>query len=114
MECLRPAPKELTDHFRKVARRRVAKDRTVILNGKLYEAPVCLIGKQVELLYHERDESRIEIGCHGKSYGFVTVVDLHVNCRVKRDKNNNPQVNPSEQAGYKGGSLWSGRSEESP
>jgi putative transposase len=113
MECLRPAPRELTDHFRKVSRRRVAKDRTVILNGKLYEAPVCLIGKQVELLYHERDESRVEITCQGKSYGFVTVVDLNVNCRVKRDKNNNPQVNPSEQTGYKGGSLWSGRSEES-
>jgi hypothetical protein len=39
-------------------------------------------------------------------------VDLHVNCRVKRDKNSNPQVTSSDQSPYKGGSLWSKRSED--
>jgi transposase InsO family protein len=109
MECLRPAPADLTDHFRKVARRRVAKDRTIILNGKLFEGPVSLIGKQVELFYHERDQSRVEVRYDGKSYGFITAVDIHVNCRVKRDRNNNPQVSPTDPASrYRGGNLWSG------
>lgn len=113
MECLRPAPENLRDHFRKLARRRVARDRTITLHGKLYEAPVCLIGKQVELLYHERDEGRIEIKCAKISHGFVRPVDLHVNCSVKRDKNRNPQLSAaSDPERYKGGSLW--RKEDRP
>ncbi len=112
MECLRPAPAELTDHFRKRARRRVAKDRTIILDGKLFEGPVSLIGKQIDLLYHERDQSHVEVRYDGKSYGFITAVDIHVNCRVKRDRNNNPQVSPTDPASrYRGGNLWSGRGE---
>jgi transposase InsO family protein len=108
MECLRPAPADLTDHFRILARRRVAKDRTLTLNGKLFEAPVALVGKQVELLYHERDEGRVEVRCGGKSFGFIRAVDIHVNCRVKRDKNNNAQVSPSgPESRYRGGNLWS-------
>jgi transposase InsO family protein len=109
MECLRPAPANLTDHFRKLARRRVAKDRTVTLNGKIFEAPVSLIGKQVELLYHDGNEGRVEVRAGGRSYGFIPAVDVHVNCRVKRDNNNNPQMSPIETASrYRGGNLWSG------
>ena len=108
MECLRPAPADLRSHFRKLARRKVAKDRTIILDGKIFEGPVSLIGKQVDLLYHEKDLSRVEVRHEGKSHGFITAVNIHVNCRVKRDKNNNPQVSPTETSRYKGGSLWSG------
>jgi hypothetical protein len=36
-ECVSPAPKDLEDHFRKTAKRTVAKDRTVALAGRLYE-----------------------------------------------------------------------------
>lgn len=114
MECLRPSPENLKDHFRKVARRSVAKDRTIVLNGKLFEAPVSLIGKRVELLYHEGDEDRVEIRCNGESFGVAPAVDLHVNCRVKRDKNRFPQVTGCERMPYKGGSLWAGKSEEKP
>ena len=115
MECLRPAPENLRDHFRKLARRRVAKDRTITLHGKLYEAPVCLIGKQVEILYHDQDEGRVEIRCAKISHGFVRPVDLHVNCTVKRDKNRNPQVSTaSEPERYKGGSLWAPKKEDRP
>jgi hypothetical protein len=85
-ECLRPAPKDLEDHFRKKARRRVAKDRTVALDGRLYEAPVALIGKEIALLYHEHDPSRIEAFCEGGSFGMLRPLDLNVNCRVKREK----------------------------
>jgi putative transposase len=84
MECIRPAPRDLEDAFRKRARRRVATDRTVALNSRLYEAPVPLIGKQVTLLYHDHDPARIEIQFNGQCHGFLTPVDLNVNCRVRR------------------------------
>ena len=84
MQCIRPAPKDLEDYFRKRAKRRVAKDRTLSLNGKLYEAPVHLIGQQVTVLYHDYDPARVEITFKGESYGFLTPLDLHVNCRVRR------------------------------
>ncbi len=86
MECLREAPHNLKDYFRKTVRRRVAKDRTISLDGRIYEAPVSLIGRQVALLYHEGEPERVEIMLGGVSYGMATPVNLHVNCRVKRDK----------------------------
>lgn len=107
MECLRPAPDDLKDHFRKAARRKVAKDRTVSLDGKIFEAPVPLIGKQVTLLYHPEEPERAEILFKGESYGFLVPVNLAVNCRAKRDRNNNLQVESSDSPRhYKGGSLW--------
>jgi transposase InsO family protein len=83
-ECLRPVPRDLEDHFRKRARRRVAKDRTVALDGRLYEAPVALIGHQIVLLYHTHDPARVEAHYQGRTYGMLRPVDLHVNCRVRR------------------------------
>jgi hypothetical protein len=94
MECLRAAPDDLKDHFRMVARRRVARDRTLTLDGKLFEAPVKLIGQRVDLLYHKDSPNSVEVRWQQKSYGYVTAVDLNVNCRVKRDKNNQAQISP--------------------
>jgi putative transposase len=106
MECVRPAPDNLMDYFRKVARRKVAKDRSITFEGKLYEAPVTLIGKQVELLYHDNDPDNIEIKWNNESYGIVRPVDVHVNCRVKRDENNkNDVIITTDGSGYKGGGL---------
>jgi transposase InsO family protein len=87
-ECLRAAPKDLEDHFRQQARRRVAKDRTVALKGRLFEAPVALIGKQISLFYHPHDPAHLEARHEGKSYGVLRAVDLNVNCRVQRENNN--------------------------
>ena len=87
IECVRSAPQNLRDHFRKVARRRVNKDRSVVLERIMYEAPVQLIGKQVELLYHEDDRETVEARYKNKSYGMLRQIEIHVNCRVKRDKN---------------------------
>jgi hypothetical protein len=107
MECLRQAPSNLKDYFRNVARRKVAKDRTIIFKGKMYEAPVALIGKQVELLFHESDLDEIEIRCSNRSYGIARPVNLHVNCRVKRDENNMSNVIISGKGSdYKDGSLF--------
>ena len=107
MECLRESPSNLKDYFRKNVRRRVAKDRTVSLNGRIFEAPVPVIGKQVELLYHEQEPERVEVSFEGRSYGLLTILDIHINCRVRRDKNNNIELESSTYTeSYKGGSLW--------
>jgi putative transposase len=106
MSCLRSAPGDLRDHFRKRARRRVTNDRTITLNGKLFEAPVALIGKRVDLLYHEGEEAVVEIVSGGQSHGLAYPVDLHVNCRIKRDKNRKVEMSPSSESRYGGGSLW--------
>lgn len=106
IECVRPAPRNLEDHFRKTAKRTVAKDRTIALAGRLYEAPVQLIGKQISLLYHEHDPARVELIFAGKTYGFLSSVDVNVNYRIKRDSGiteidagGNPGI-------YTGGSLF--------
>jgi putative transposase len=113
IELIREAPENLKDYFRKTARRRVAKDRTISLNGKVFEAPVALIGKQVELLYHDDEPDRIEITSQGKTFGMAVPVNLNVNCRVKRDKYRNIELHTSDTPGhYTGGSLW-GKGEKS-
>jgi transposase InsO family protein len=104
MECIRPAPKHLEDAFRKRARRRVATDRTVALNSRLYEAPVPLIGKQVTLLYHDHDPARVEIQFNGQCHGFLTPVDLNVNCRVRRS-NRQDLIETSEKTPIPSGRL---------
>ena len=116
--CLRASPADMEDHFRKVARRTVKKDRTVSIKDKLYEAPVELIGKQITLLYHEHDTSRVEAKFNGKTYGFIPELDVHVNSRIKRLTNTNreaiePEYNSSQTRGltYSGGELFS-RNEE--
>jgi hypothetical protein len=38
---------------------------------------------------------------------MIRRVDLHVNCRVKRDKNNNPQIESDNSTKYQGGKLLS-------
>jgi transposase InsO family protein len=110
LHCLRTAPENLHNHFRKLARRKVNKDRTITLNGHLYEGPVPLIGKRVELLFHQSQLDQVEVKYQNKSFGMLRPVNLNVNCRIKRDKNNNPQIhvntNPNE---YGGGKLWSSK-----
>lgn len=106
MECIRTAPPDLKDHFRKTARRKVAKDRTITLNGNMFEAPVALIGRHVDVKYHEDTPQKAEVVYKSKSYGLLTPVDLSVNCRVKRDRWNENDIRifpkPSD---YKGGQL---------
>jgi hypothetical protein len=92
LHCLKMAPNNLKDHFRARARRRVAKDRTVTLDGRLYEAPVSLIGQQVELFFHPQDPECVEIRFQQQSYGILRLVNLAVNCRVKRDRNSQIQI----------------------
>ena len=107
IQCLRPAPEDLLDHFRKAVRRRVAKDRTISLDGRIYEAPVDLIGKQVTVLYHQDQEGPVEVRLGRESHGILKPVDLHVNAPVKRDRNRDIEIadHPTSR-NYRGGSLW--------
>ncbi|MBL0713545.1 MAG: DDE-type integrase/transposase/recombinase [Desulfosarcina sp.] len=106
LTCIRKAPKDLKDHFRNAVYRSVAKDRTITLNGNLFEAPVALIGKRVQVRYHEHEPKTVEVFFNQTSHGLLVPVDLHVNCRVKRDRNKNTQLETAPQTDYHGGDLW--------
>ena len=95
IKLIRSAPKNLVDYFRKKAIRRVYKDRTVSILGKVFEAPVGLIEKQVTLLYHESDPGRIEVQYNGKSYGFLVPLDPHINSRIRRSRSKTAEMDPS-------------------
>lgn len=85
LECIRPAPAHLLNYFRQIEFRRVKKDRTVRLMGHIFEAPVSLIDRQVELRFHPEDLSAIEIFFQSKSYGLIQIVSPHVNSKIGRN-----------------------------
>jgi len=116
LHLLRAAPKNLPDFFRTRARRKVDRDRTVTLEGRIYEAPVELIEKNVTLLYHPNDPQRIEIFFQDQSHGFLVPLDPHINARIKRNKERTdiePQRNGSPASpatpSYQGGKLFERR-----
>jgi putative transposase len=86
VEMIRNPPSDLEDHFRKEVRRRVTKDRTVSIEGRLYEAPTRFIGEQLSLLFHEHKQDRVEIIHQGRSHGLLVPLDLNVNASVKRER----------------------------
>jgi len=114
VHLVRCAPSNLTDYFRQRALRKVDKARTVSLLGRIYEAPLELIGKTVTLLYQENDPARIEVFYLGKSYGMLLPLNPQLNCRIKRE-HHLPEIVPEEreehQEGeepYRGGMLFYG------
>ncbi len=117
LETLRPAPKDLWDYFRVPARRKVDKDRTVSLNGALFEAPTGLIGKTVTLLYHKHDPKRVEVLLDEKSYGFLIPLNVGINSRVRRGARQNPELLPLKEPAddgpqYRGGTLFENQEDQ--
>jgi transposase InsO family protein len=109
LHALRAAPKDVREYFRIPARRKVDRDRSVSLNGRLYEAPTGLIGQWVTLLYHKHDMSRIEVIFDERSHGFLTPLDTGINSRVRRTGKPNIELFPPEhppEDSYRGGSLF--------
>jgi transposase InsO family protein len=90
IECIRPAPTHLLNYFRQIEFRRVKKDRTVRLMGSIFEAPVPLIDRQVELRFHPEDLSNIEIFFQNKSYGMLQVMNPYVNSQIGRNWDPHP------------------------
>ncbi len=111
IHLVREAPKGLDDYFRVRTVRKVDNDRTVSLAGRLYEAPVDLIGKMVTLLYHESDPSRVEVLFGTASFGMLVPLDMHVNCRVRRDHLKGLDIVPGDTK-YEGGKLFGGGDDE--
>lgn len=85
-KSLRKAPDDLPEFFRKKEVRKVNNDRTVRLDGLLFEAPAGLIGQQVTLRFENYE--RIEVFTDEASRGFLKKLDVQVNSRVKRDDHN--------------------------
>ena len=109
MECIRSTPADLRDYFRKKVQRKVTKDRIIMLDNHIYEGPVELIGKKVDLLFHEGGYDQVELRHGQKTYGILKPVDVHVNCRIKRDKNSNPVIEVDKPTAQTGG-VWGGAS----
>jgi hypothetical protein len=120
LACVRPAPPDLLRHFRLTESRRVKKDRSIMLDGRLFEAPPKLIDRSIELRFHPEAPLEVEIFHDGLSYGMATVLDARVNARVRRDVPVTPPPGggrdaappPPQSPGVKGGQLFGGRSTE--
>ena len=83
--CPRPAPKYLFNYFRIIKMRKVGNDRSIRINKKIYEAPLGLIGKFVELHYHEESPDEIEVYFEGKSHGHIVLVNKNINAQLGRE-----------------------------
>lgn len=97
-KSLRQAPSDLPKYFRKREIRVVNNDRTVKLNGRIFEAPCGLIGSRVVLRFEKYD--RIEVFLDGEAKGFLKDLDQEVNSRVKRLEKK------TEELKKEGGSLF--------
>jgi len=92
LECIRPAPAYLLDYFRQIEFRRVKKDRTVRLLGVMYEVPIGLIDRQVELRFHSDKLLEVEIFFQNKSYGMAVIVNPHINSTIGRNWDPHPNT----------------------
>lgn len=78
---------ELDELFLFEAKRKVQSDRTVSLDGRLYEVDACLIGERVSLRYDpSRPEGAVTVVHEGKTIERARLVDLYANCFVKRHR----------------------------
>lgn len=119
LHLIRQVPANLNDYFRHRAVRKVDKDRTISLCGRVYEGPVELIGSNVSLLYHEDDPHRVEVFYKDKSYGFLVPLNEHINCRIRRGRRCTEIVSrdeskdiPNDEKPYRGGSLFERRQDD--
>ena len=85
---VRPAPEDLEQLMRMNVTRRVGRDRTVRLEGRLYEAPDGYAGEKVEVLYDPYDPT---YPVHFRRSGEREEVrlrrlDLHTNSSLRRGK----------------------------
>ena len=78
---------DIDDLFLFESKRKVHKDRTVSLNGLVYEVDAALVGETVILRYNPSDQGEIIEVCHnGLFVQNAKLVDAYANCFVKRDR----------------------------
>jgi len=76
---------DLDDLFLFETKRKVMRDRTVSLNGMVYEVDSALVGETVTLRYDPGNQGdRVEV-CHkGRHVQHAQILDTYANCFVKR------------------------------
>jgi transposase InsO family protein len=79
---------DLTELFLFEAKRKVQKDRTVSLNGVVYEVDAALVGETVTLRFDPSAPPQRPLAvCHqGRPSGLARVVEPYANCFVKRER----------------------------
>lgn len=85
LACVRAAPEHLLDYFRRREERRVKKDRTVQVKGRVFEVPAKLIDKTIQLHFHAETPDDVEVFYQSLSYGRATPLNLAVNAKGGRD-----------------------------
>ena len=79
---------DLDDLFLFEAKRKVQKDRTVSLNGVVYEVDAALVGETVLLRFDPAApaERSLQVFHQGQPSGLARVVQTYANCFVKRER----------------------------
>ncbi len=78
---------DLSDLFLFESKRKVQKDRTVSLNGMVYEIDAALVGETVTLRYNPAAQGKtIEVSHNNQFIQEANLVDIYANCFVKRDR----------------------------
>jgi len=110
IHLIRQAPDDIETYFRTRACRRVNKDRTVALKSRLFEAPVGLVGKKIEVVFNESDPLEVEAFFNGESWGKLTLLDQQINSKVFRDdyqpKNKEHKIEPVASPVIQAGRLF--------
>ena len=83
-----PEPElDLDDLFLFEASRKVQTDRTVSLNGVIYEVEAALVGERVTLRYDPATPGApVQVWHNGQAVQQARRVDLYANCSVKRER----------------------------
>ncbi len=78
---------ELSELFLFEQKRKVQKDRTVSLDGVLYEVDASLVGETVLLRYEPNRKGKpVQVWHHGQQIQIAKTVDAYANCFVRRDR----------------------------
>lgn len=76
---------KIDDLFLYEQKRKVARDRTVSLDGTEYEVDAVLVGETVLLRFDPARRRLVQVWRDGKRYTDAKPVDVHANTRVKRE-----------------------------
>jgi len=93
-ELVRPAPDDLDRLMRMKARRKVARDRTIRLDGRVWEAPDGFAGESVTVLYDPYDPSRPVHMLPDRQADEIPLrrLDLHLNAILPRPRREQPKA----------------------
>jgi len=96
---VRIAPGDLGELFLFEQKRKVHKDRTVSLDGVMYEVDATLVGETVLLRYDPNRKLRtVQVWHGGKFIQQAKVVDAYANCFVRRERQQSELDKPDEPA----------------